>query len=814
MIKNYFITAIRNLRNNKSVAFINVLCLSLGIMSALVIAKIVTFELSFDRFHSNADNTYRLVRVSKVEGKDEYRSGVSIPLPSAIRQEIPGVKMVTSTFYLGGAQVTVVGEDGQVDRYRENKGVTLADSMFFEVFDFQGTHFKWLAGNKLTALANAYSVVLTKSLAQKYFNTEDAVGKTLHLRGPIDCKVTGVIEDLPDNTDFPFTFFLSFPTIRAILGDGADRFDSQFDNYNSFIVMSEKSDLRSVEEQITKINIGRIQQDWANDIAFKLQPLSEVHANANFGNYNNRTVSKERIGILVLIGVFLLIVACINYVNLATAQSLNRSKEVGVRKTLGSSISQLVSQHMVETVVLTILAAVLGLATATICLPYLAENLGMVMKDLSLFTPQLLLATGIIVLLTSIFAGLYPALLASQFSALEAIKTKITSTGKQNAPIRKVLVTFQLAITQCLLMAAFVVMMQMNFFTNSPLGFDTQHVVNVNLPEGDLAKLKLLKERLLTNPAIAQVSFSSSLPSGLNRGITNLDIKTPDASLRDAVIYEYQSADPHYLELYSIPIIAGRNFIESDSTDKVIVTAGLSKKLGLSPESIIGAQVEIGTSAGLVTVVGVTHDFHKESLKDEKGKVGFVNNPSEYSTMSIKLANGSGTNWLPETEKAIQHIKSSWEYFYPESVFAFQFFDDNIQEFYKEEVKFSSLTQIFSIVFLVIGCLGLHGLITFVILKKAKEISIRKVFGAAPSQIFNSIVKDHLQLVSIAFLIAAPIAYVMMQKWLDGFAYHINIQYWIILAPGLVMAVTTLLAISYHLVKATRINPTQVLRTS
>jgi putative ABC transport system permease protein len=181
--------------------------------------------------------------------------------------------------------------------------------------------------------------------------------------------------------------------------------------------------------------------------------------------------------------------------------------------------------------------------------------------------------------------------------------------------------------------------------------------------------------------------------------------------------------------------------------------------------------------------------------------------------MSIKLTKGSGTNWLPETENAIQHIKSTWQYFYPESVFAFQFFDENIQEFYKEEVKFSSLTKIFSIVFLIIGCLGLHGLITFIILKKAKEISIRKVFGAAPAQIFNSIVKDHLQLVLIAFLIAAPIAYVMMQKWLDGFAYHINIQYWIILAPGLVMAVTTLLAISYHLVKAARINPTQVLRT-
>lgn len=813
MIKNYIITAVRNLKNNKGVALINVLCLSLGIMSALIIAKLVTFELSFDRFHSNADNTYRLVRVSKVEGKDEFRSGVSIPLPSAIRQEVPGIKMVTSTFYLSGAQVTVVGKNGKADRYREEKGVTLADSTFFKVFDFQGTRFKWLAGDKKTALANPYSIVLTKSLAKKYFSTEDAIGKTLQLRGPIDCKITGVIEDLPDNSDFPFTLFLSYPTVKVLLGNLVDRFDAQFDNHNSFIVLSEKSDLASIENQITKINIGRIRQDWANSIAFKLQPLSELHTNANFGNFNNRTVSKERISILVLIGVFLLIVACINYVNLTTAQALNRSKEVGIRKTLGGSIRQLVSQHIIETVILTIIAAVVGLAVATTCLPYLAENLGMNMTDLSLFTPELLLATGAIVLLTTVLAGLYPALIASRFSALEAIKTKITSTGSQRAPARKILVTFQLAITQCLLIAAFVVMMQMNFFTNSNLGFDSENIVNVNLPGGDLSKLKLLEERLLTHPAISQVSFSSSLPSGINRASLNRDIKTLEAQPTDAIIYEYQSIDPHYLELYSIPITAGRNFWETDSTDKVIVTEGLAKRLGITPESIIGSQLDIGTGTGLATVIGVTNDFHKESLKSEKGKVGFVNNPVEYSTLSIKLTSSKDKNWLSETEKAIQHIKSSWEGIYLESIFSFQFFDDNIQEFYKEEMKFSSLTKIFSLVFLVIGCLGLHGLISFIIHKKAREISIRKVFGAVPLQIFNSIVKDHLQLVLIAFLMAAPVAYILMQKWLDGFAYHIEIQYWIVLAPGVVMAITTLLAISYHLIKAARINPAQVLNS-
>ncbi len=810
MLRNHFTIAYRFLKRHPSHTAINVFGLVIGIASALLILSIVRFELSYDKFHTHADQIYRVVRVSQVEGAAEYRTGVSYPVPVAIKEEIPGVEKITSMLYWGwgGVQVDVTdGEGMSIRKFQENTGFVITSGSFFDVFDYKGTGFKWLSGNRATALVEPNSVVLTQSLALKYFPGKEALGQTIRVDKDWDCKVTGVITDLPVNSEFPFKLMLSYSTLKRDIAGRIDNWNSVADNHQTYLVLPTGTTKEELEAQIESVHAAHVSKDLASKRKYKLQSLTEVHKDERFGSYQGRIVSDERLWTLGIVGIFLLLVACINYVNLATAQSSLRSKEVGIRKTLGGARAGLITQFLCEAFIMALLSSLLALLLAEISVANI-QSLLSVKSGGYLFQDSFLMGSlAFTVIVITFFAGFYPALVISRFNPLTALRSRF-SAGKGGFQLRKVLTVFQFTITQVFVIATFVVISQMNFMNTMDLGYQKEAIVTIDLP-GDEQSRALFVSELSNDPAISSISLSSTMPGGGRRHTSHMGIRRAEWANDQNLVFEFQWVDEHYIGLYGMQLVAGRNFHSSDSIDKVVVNETLAQKLGFeSPQDAINGQVAVGNSKG--TIVGVVKDFHTESLRDEVDKVMLAQFPNKYAVANIKLA--PSINNSEAISSLLMKLESTWAGLFPESVFNYQFFDERIAAYYLEEQKFSALFQLFSIVFMAIGCLGLYGLISFVVHKKMKEVAVRKVFGATVINILMLIGRDYVKLVAVAFLIAAPTAFYFMQEWLNGFTYHTEISWWIMLAPGLMVLLVAMLSVMGQSLKAAYVNPARILK--
>src|SRR5688500_9211911 len=473
MLSSYFKMAIRSLSAHKATAIINVSGLVIGMASALVILAVVRFELSFDTFHTNADRTYRMVRVSG-DDMSEFRTGISFPVPGAIKAEMSSLANIVSMEYMGGVNVDLVDASGtRVRKFREESGCVLVEPGFFDVFDFKGTGFHWIAGNPEEALKEPFSVVLTKTMAKKYFGDANPIGQTLQFQKRWDCKITGVIEDLPPNSDFPFTILISYSTLRSLAGEDAlNNWFSVNDSHHSYVVLEPGASESDIEAQIAAVHAAHTPKELHEFRHYLLQKLSDVHHEARFGNYNRRTISKETLLGLALIGVFLLLAASINYINLATAQSFVRAKEIGLRKVMGSNRKMLVFQFLAETFLLVLAAGVIALIVAQILLMRLHPLFNLPAEGFNFFHPFMLLSWAGMVAVITLFSGFYPSLVISKFNPLAAITTKFSSQSFRGISLRKVLVVAQFTITQILVVGTFIVVSQMRFFQNQDMGFN------------------------------------------------------------------------------------------------------------------------------------------------------------------------------------------------------------------------------------------------------------------------------------------------------------------------------------------------------
>ncbi|WP_339815028.1 ABC transporter permease [uncultured Imperialibacter sp.] len=808
VLRNHFIIAYRFLKRNPGHTAINVFGLVIGIASALLILSIIKFEISYDSFHSGADRIYRLVRVSQVEGQDEFRTGVSDPVPVALENEIPGLDHITSMLYWswGSVQIDVVGPDGSsVRKFKENSGFVIASGSFFDVFDYRDTGFKWLSGDRNTALEEPNAVVLTRSAAAKYFPGQEAVGQTLRINGG-DNKVTGVITDLPANTEFPFKVILSYASIRRKGAEfNSNDWVSVSDSHQVYVKLPSQYSKSEFEAQVDKVHAAHVSEEIAAMRKYRLQPMAEVHKDQRFGSFQGRIVSDERLWTLGVVGLFLLLVACINYVNLATAQSSIRAKEVGIRKTLGGARQGLMVQFLCEAFLMALLSSLLALLVAELSVANIQGLLsvkagGFLFQDLTLMAALLA-----IILVITLTAGFYPALVISRFSPLAALRSKFSGAGG-GFQLRQILTVFQFTVTQVFVIATFVIINQMDFVSSADLGYDKDAIVNINLP-GDEATQKLFVSTLADDPAFGSISLSSTVPAGGRRNTSHMDIRRLDWDPSQNLVFEFQWADEKYVDVYGIDIVAGRNFHASDSINRVLINETLANKLGFAtPEDAVNQQVVVGNDRG--TIVGVVRDFYTQSLRDGMDKVMLAQFPKRYGVASVKLS-------IKSTETlaaALAKLETNWTNIYPASVFEYDFFDESLASYYEEEKKFSTLFQLFSMVFLAIGCLGLYGLISFVVHKKKKEVAVRKVFGASVASILLLISRDYLKLLGIAFLIAAPTAFYFMQRWLENFTYHTEISWWILVAPGLIVLVVAMLTVSGQSLKAASTNPARVLK--
>lgn len=804
MFSNYFKMSIRSLLARRTNAAINAIGLSIGIASTILILNIIRFETSFDQFHSDAERIYRIVRVSQIEGQDEYRTGVVYPLSPALRNEVPAIEQIASVLYWswGGMQIEIP-DAGQNRKFQEAKGFAMVEPSFFKVFDFNNSSFQWLVGSPEKSLTEPLNVVLTRSLALKYFGTLDVLGKTLRVDRDWDCTVTGVVEDLPANTDFPFTIMLSYSTLYGSIGDRVNNWWSVGSN-ESYVKLAPGATREDVEAQIEAVHTSHTPKELHSFRKYKLQPLAEVHTDSRFGNFNQRIVSSGKVQTLAIIGIFLLVTACINYINLATAHSSLRSKEIGIRKVLGGLRQHLVLQFIVETFLIALVAGFAGLLMAEWANTQFQRLVSVPTSDLLILDPFILQSVVAIVLLVSLAAGFYPAIVISGFNPLLAIKNKLSAvTG--SIQLRQVLVVLQFSVTLVFVIAAFVVTHQMRFFRNVDLGFAREAIVNVELQNSDRQKLQRLGNALQADPHFTDVSFSSSIPAGNKRPTSFVDMRKKESDEKDNLVVEYQRVDAQHISLYEMVLVAGRNFIPSDSLDATIINRTLGAKLGFSSvEEAIGQEVIL--AGRNFNIVGVIEDYHSKSLKEEVDKIALVLSSDRLHMASIKL------NRAQPLSESLVTLEQIWRNVYPESAISYQFLDENIATYYREEAKFSKLLQVFSIILVGVGCLGLYGLITFVVERKMKALAIRKVFGADILDLFANTSRGYMGLLLISLLIAVPIAYEFLRQWLSGFAYHISLQWWMLLLPcGIVFAIT-LLAVSKQVLKGARVNPVETLK--
>ena len=801
MLKNYLKTAFRNLKRNKGYAFINVLGLAVGIAASVLIFLVIQYETSFDDFHKKKNSIYRVASKFHTQDGYNYSGGVSFPVAQGVRLDFPQVKEVASIYRHGG-QVTIEDE-GQFKKLNEDN-FFYAEPQFFEMFDFP-----WIVGNAKTCLSNPNSVALTQATAEKYFgNWKKAIGKTFKFENKTLYKVAGILRNVPANTDFPLGVVAGYTALQnTYLKNNMTDWVSTFGGAYTFVVLPPELTAKKFDQQLGAFAKKHKPAEYLKDL-YVIQPLSEMHHDNRYGNYNRHTFSHALVTALALIGLFLILIACVNFINLATAQAVNRAREVGVRKALGGNRRQLAFQFLSETALITASAVSIAIVIAESTLPFLNKLLETKMAMNFLVNSWLLVFIAAVMVIVTFLSGLYPAIILSGFNPVTALKTKITSKMIGGISLRRALVVLQFAIAQVLIIGVLIVVSQMNFFKNASLGFEKAAVVNVPLP-GDsisLTKIDHLRNQLLANPGIANVSFSFATPSSETND-WNSDFKFDHAAKNTNFSANLKWADPDYFKTYNLQFVAGRPYYASDTVREFVVNETLLHKLGVrNAQDAIGKQINFWDGSVVANIVGVIRDFNSYSLREPMAPVVMSTWKNVYQTINIKIK--------PNLERSVlPFIQTLWNKNFPDYVYQYEFLDDTIANFYKQENQLSILYKMFAIIAIFISCLGLYGLVSFMAIQRTKEVGIRKVLGASAQHIVYLMSKEFTLLIIVAFVISAPIAYYVMNKWLQNYSYRITLTVWVfLLAIGGSILIAWITA-GQRAIKAATANPVKSLRT-
>ena len=806
MLKNYFKIAFRNLSKHKVYSAINVAGLATGIAACLLIFVVVRFELGYNTSQLNYHRIYRVVTDTKNgDGSMAYNPGVPAPALEALKADFPQFEKIVAVNAAGGNQVTLLGDNPNAavasgKKIIEDNGIVFTQPAYFDIFNS-----KWLSGNPLS-LNEPGNVVLSKSIASKYFGDwRNAAGKFLKLDNTLLLTVSGVVEDAPSNSDFPVKIFIAHDILKQY-GDKygySKEWGSLSSNYQVYVMLPPNMNPASLQPQLNSFN-KKYYPVHEGQRFNKFQPLSDMHFNYRYGTMGDHSSSKPILLTLALIGVLIIVMASINFINLSTAQAVGRSREVGIRKVLGSSRGQLVAQSMGETFLIVLLAVLLAAGIARLSMPYLS-NVASVPADVNLFTTASIVFLAIVLVLVTLLSGIYPAMIVSGFKPALALKSKITSASIGGISLRRVLVVTQFSIAQMLLIATIVAVSQMNFVRNADLGFnkDAVLVLPAYSDSAAIGRMQPLKQRLLQNPDIVSVSFASDEASSDNNWPSNFafDHKKDE---NYPVFFKY--CDEDYMKTFGLQLLAGRWYTPSDTTHEIIVNETLLKKVGvLDPKQAIGKVMRLG-GGEWKPVVGVVKDFKANSLREEVKPLAIMSRRKDYYTVAIKLSLSN----LPKTTAQVQKL---WEQTYPEYAYTSHFSDETIQRFYRQETQLSLLYKIFAGIAIFISCLGLYGLVSYMAVQKTKEVGVRKVLGATVGNIVVMFSKEFTLLISIAFVIAVPVAWYFMNEWLQNFVYRIHMGVGVFLLAICSSLLIAWITVGYRAIKAALANPVKSLRT-
>lgn len=807
MLKNYLKTALRNLSRNKAYSILNVVGLALGIGCALVIFKVINFEKSFDTHHANYENIYRVVGEQIYPDKVDRGMGTPHPVGPAIRTDFPEIREVARVHYIWGDQINV--KEGQnIKKFMLDEGVVFTENSFFSIFDVD-----FVAGDKSTALNELKTAVISESLARKFFNLEpgsesESIGEIVNYSNQEDFKIVAVIADPPEATNFPFTLLLNYDgqiATNPYYGEGK-RWNSTSSNTNTYMLVPDSFNPDDFNNQL----IGMVDKYYEEGVSerrrFVVQPLSEIHADDVYGNYVYATPN-ELLTALSFIAVFLVLTACINFVNLATAQAANRSKEIGIRKAIGGYTGQLVFQFFTEITLITLFAVFCSLAIAEFMFTYLEDVIGTRLQ-LDLFNGlQTLGFIFLLLILVSFLSGFYPSILLSRMNTVMALKNKITAKNNSGGlNLRKALVIAQFAISQFLIIGTVIISAQMNYFLTKDLGFEKEAIVKSYLPERDPVKNERMRQLLKEDPTIENVTFSLSSPTGNSNSHSNFNYAPLESE--DSYEASYKPADEEYMELYGLELLAGRGIQKDDSINYVVINQKTADLMGFKDnyEGAIGERLTSGWRGQLLKVVGVMKDFHSQDLREDFQFVFLLPDKDVYYEVAIKSSEGS------DVRKAITKFEDVWEKVYPEYIIDWQFFDEELAENYEREESIATLMSTFTIISILIGCLGLYGLIAFIAANRTKEVGIRKALGASIFVIIRSFTMEVLVLVTISFIIAAPLAYYILSQWLNDYQFRIDMGIGFFALAFLATLIVATLTVSHRTITTALINPAKTLK--
>jgi putative ABC transport system permease protein len=814
MFKTYLLVAYRNFIRNKIFSLINVLGLSIGISASLVIFLIVHYDFSFDKFENNRDRIYRVVTDVQVPGNVYHNPGVPIPMPDAVRKEVPGVEDVIGFHQFNGdGNVTIRKKDNEKPLIIKNQSaLVLVDKSYFKLVPYQ-----WLAGSMQTALEEPLRVVLTADRAKTYFPSipyTDMIGKQVTYDDSIVTTVSGIVKELSHNTDFIFKEFISQATIPATGWKGNYGWNN-WGNINGssqlIIKLSPNVSPKNIQSQIQSFEAKYNKIDKNSLRTYQLQPFDDIHFNPIYSTFGDHTAHKPTLYGLLIVAAFLLLLACINFINLTTAQSSQRAKEIGVRKTLGSSATQLIFQFLTETFLLTIISLFISILITPILLKVFADFIPADLHFDLLHQPYLISFGLLLTFVVALLAGTYPALVLSRFKPVSVIKNQSNSsnTSGRKALLRKGLTLSQFMIAQIFTMATLIAVKQIHFMINKDMGFKKDAIINVYTPflwnrtgKQDTRRMLLLNE-IKQIPGVQLVSLAGGPPA--ENGWSSDEFKYNDGKKELVTEVNMKNGDSNYLKLYQIKILAGRNIRASDTTNEYVINETYMHILGFQkPDDVLNKRVNN------MPIIGVMSDFNQESLHSPIKPMVYSSEMGNSWELHIALKqnDAEGNSW----KATIAAIGKAYKKIFPESDFSYEFLDESIAKFYQAEQHVSGLLKWAAGLAIFISCMGLLGLVMFTTNQRTKEIGVRKVLGASVGQIVSILSKDFLRLVFIASVVATPLAWWAMKKWLDDFAFKTTVNWWVFVVSIAGMILIALFTLSIQTIRAASANPVESLR--
>ena len=805
MVKNYLKIALRNLVKNKSFSFINIAGLSIGISVCFIIMLFVQDELSFDRFNKNADRIVRVVFEADINGGKIFEANVMPPVAAAMKNDYPAVQDATRLQREPNLKVTYK------DKSFKDDEMAFVDPNFFSIFTLP-----LIEGDEKTALLQPNTVIITKSLAKKYFGNEDAIGKTLFFNDDknVSYKVTGLIDKVPANSHFHFDLFVSMLSL-----DDAKSDTWMGSNFFTYLLLEKGADYKKLEAKlpgmVEKYMGPQIQQAMGislnqfvtkgNQLGFALQPLTSIHLQSHANFELSPPGNTTYVYVFGVIALFMLLIACINFINLSTASASKRAKEVGVRKVIGGGRSSLIKQFLIESSLLVGIALIISCVLIQLFLPEFNNISGKnLLFDFNLKMISALIGLGIIV---SILAGLYPAFFLSSFKPMDVLKGKMTGNNKSFG-LRSGLVVFQFAISVVLIIGTLVVWQQMKYIRDKNIGYNKEQLLTIPNSYALGKNEEVFKQEMLNDPRIVNATVSAFKPAGPSG--SNNALVYPEGHENEMMRTLEYNVDENYIPTFEMKMVSGRNFSKKFATDStaMIINETAAKAFGWNDKTAIGKKIVRGNNTGgkdlPFNVIGVVKDFNFQSLHEAITPLLMRLNPNSGLIFKVKTADIHGL---------LTTMKTQWDQFNTGETFTYTFMDDLYNKTYATEQKTGTILNIFAALTILVACLGLFGLAIYTAEQRTKEIGIRKVLGASVTQVTKMLSKDFLKLVLVACIIAFPISWWAMNKWLQSFAYRIDISWWIFLLAGVATILIAVLTVSSQAIKAAMANPVESLRS-